>query len=429
MQRKGFILDILEQMKDQDYALLKMEVARIDDISPHSDIDIYYPSKDLSFVEHIVSDHPNVMKYRVRRKSFMTTFFVYFQDFSFISLDFIHHFKRKHTEILTQRNKILQVAYSDEGYKKAALHWDFEYIFLFYLLNGAEIPERYLDYLNRSSELEQRKVLGHLNSKYDTTFNSVEDLRSTKKLREKVYELIKDDRRNRGLSGLRHKINYVIDTLFNNKKGVTITFSGVDGAGKTTILEHMKTMLKKKYREPFIVLRHRPSILPILSAYKYGKAEAEKRTTEKLPRQGGNTSVLSSLVRFAYYFTDYIFGQIVIYYKYNFRGITVLYDRYYFDFINDAKRSNINLSSKLVKPLYRFIYKPDLNMYLYAEPEVILARKQELEEADIRELNGKYIPLFDKYEKRYKNSKYKKIENLDLEDTLRQVEALYHTVI
>ena len=271
MHRKEFIVNILDQMKDLDYALLKMEVAKLDDIAPHSDVDIYFPSKDLSFVETFVSSYKNVSKYKVRRKTFMTTYFIYFEDLSFLSLDFIHHFKRKYTEILTQENKIKEIVRSKEGYKKAAIHWDFEYIFLFYLLNGSDIPERYIDYLLEHNEGEQKRVMSHLNSKYDMNFIHVNDLRAIKEFRIKVDKLIKRNQKNSGLMYVKHIIAYVYDTLFNVKRGVTITFSGVDGAGKTTMLEQVKVLMKEKYREPFVVIRHRPSITPILSAYKYGK--------------------------------------------------------------------------------------------------------------------------------------------------------------
>ena len=61
---------------------------------------------------------------------------------------------------------------------------------------------------------------------------------------------------------------------------------------------------------------------------RYGKAKAESNTRERLPRQGTNSSGLSSFFRFMYYYIDYILGQFYIYFKYTLRGYTVLYDRY-----------------------------------------------------------------------------------------------------
>ncbi len=122
-----------------------------------------------------------------------------------------------------------------------------------------------------------------------------------------------------------------------------------------------------------------------------------------------------------YYFADYLFGQIYVYFRYVCRGYIVLYDRYYFDFINDSKRSNINVNKKLVKFLYHFVYKPDLNFFLYADPATILSRKKELEAKDITMLTENYSSLFDEFEKNYANSKYVQIKNIDLEETIDKV--------
>lgn len=88
-----------------------------------------------------------------------------------------------------------------------------------------------------------------------------------------------------------------------------ITFSGVDGSGRTTILREFTEVLREKYHLNVIELRHRPSILPILSSIKYGREEAELKTMEVLPRTGSNTSKLSSYIRLFYYLSDYLFGQ------------------------------------------------------------------------------------------------------------------------
>lgn len=62
-----------------------------------------------------------------------------------------------------------------------------------------------------------------------------------------------------------------------NNKIKIITFSGVDGAGKTTILTKVKELIEDKYKKEVVVLRHRPSILPILSAIKHGKKKLKRK--------------------------------------------------------------------------------------------------------------------------------------------------------
>jgi thymidylate kinase len=204
-----------------------------------------------------------------------------------------------------------------------------------------------------------------------------------------------------------------------------ITFSGVDGVGKSTIIEKVKDRLQNKYRKEVVLLRHRPGILPILSAIKHGRKGAEHIASVSMPRKGKNTNLLSSIMRFAYYFTDYIFGQVYVYFKYVLKGKIVVYDRYYFDFINDSKRSNIELNRDFVKVLYGFVFKPKLNFFLYADAETILARKQEMEAPEIDRLTLLYKQLFGQMSNRYKDSHYKIIENKELDNTLNTIMNSY----
>jgi len=206
-----------------------------------------------------------------------------------------------------------------------------------------------------------------------------------------------------------------------------VTFSGVDGAGKTTILKKFVDVLEKKYHLDVVEIRHRPSILPILSALKYGKEAAEIRTTEVLPRTGQNSSKISSYLRFFYYLSDYILGQWVNYFKYTRKGVVIVYDRYYFDFIVDAKRTNINLSSNFVQFFYRFVFKPDTNIFLYADTGAILKRKQEMDAESIEKLTRNYKTLFGELSHRFPQ-RYVSIENIEIDSTLCQVEAVYKGV-
>ncbi len=203
-----------------------------------------------------------------------------------------------------------------------------------------------------------------------------------------------------------------------------ITFSGVDGAGKTTILREFTELLQNKYQKKVVEVRHRPSLLPILSAIKHGKKEAEKKTMDVLPRTGGNKSRLSSYIRFFYYLTDYVFGQWVLYFRHTLKGEVIIYDRYYFDFINDARRTNINIDSGFIKFFYKFVFKPEMNIFLYASPEVILSRKQEMDAESIVELTKKYKDLFDEFGKKNRDQ-YVAIENIDKEKTMKTIEDIY----
>ena len=160
----------------------------------------------------------------------------------------------------------------------------------------------------------------------------------------------------------------------------------------------------------------------ILSAWKHGKEKAEQISVSHLPRTGTNKSSVSSILRFAYYYTDYLLGQFYIYFKYNLRGYIVLYDRYYFDFIVDGRRSNIHVNQKVTKVLYRLLFKPEVNILLFAPVADILSRKQELDETAINDLTNGYKKLFNKLSIHSASAVYVPVENTDKLNTLRVIE-------
>lgn len=204
----------------------------------------------------------------------------------------------------------------------------------------------------------------------------------------------------------------------NNFRYKTITFSGVDGAGKSTVIDILKKELELMDLN-IIQMRSRPQILPILSSFKYGKNNAEKIATDSLPRQGSNKSNLSSLLRFSYYYLDYILGQLYFAFRYRGKNNVILYDRYYFDYIIDPKRANISINKNFIKFLYLFIKKPDLNFFLYAPAEEIFKRKKELDKETITELTDEYILLFS--ELNHNKNRYFTINNISLDYSISSI--------
>ncbi|MEM6725346.1 MAG: hypothetical protein AAF598_15000, partial [Bacteroidota bacterium] len=351
--------------------------------------------------------------------------FIFFEDGGFLQLDFLHQLIRKDlvylnaAEVLAQRRKNKEGIYT---YNTSTL---LEHLVLFNFLNGAGLKEKYIGYFQTLPGKVQQSILSDFNAKYGTSISEVSALGEFQSsVQDRIVAYLKQQKVNKGFARLKNKFRYWKDTIrdLRHNKGLIITFSGVDGAGKSTILFETRDLLQEKYRQKVVVLRHRPSVLPIISALKYGKEEAEKRSVAKLPRQGTNKSSLGSLVRFGYYYVDYLFGQWHIYFKYILRGYIVLYDRYYFDFIVDHKRSNIQIAPAIPKFLYRFLFKPNVNFFLYAAPEVILKRKKELDAPAIEKLTKEYRQLFENLErKKRRNTRYVVIENIDKQETLHTI--------
>jgi thymidylate kinase len=429
--RKIFISDFFKQLNRTNYAALKFQEENPERISDSSDLDILILKEDLKPMISYCNSQPIVRKLKCIQKSFMTTLELYFMDDSYLSVDLLYQFKRKAINMMDAKKVLISASKNSFGITVPDMRFDFEYAFLFFMLNQSSFPEKYKYYFGQQPKNKTEKIKQFIQSVYGIEVNTFEDLfhYSDEKVRAITNELNKRNE-NKGLKYVMNVGHYVLDTCMDvvKRKGIIISFSGVDGAGKSTIIEKVVENLSVQYRRKVIVLRHRPSVFPILSSMIHGKEQAQKLAAERLPRQGKNDSLLSSFMRFAYYFLDYMIGQPVVYVKYILRGYIVLYDRYYFDFIVDAKRSNIKMSPTLIKFLYRFIIKPEINIFLYASPDVILSRKKELDAMAIMGMTNSYKNLFLEYNKQYQHNTYLQIENIDFNTTLKLVLSEYSSV-
>ncbi|WNJ19311.1 hypothetical protein [Pontibacter sp. G13] len=419
--RMRYLQELFGNIRSMRYAYLKYFYPRIEDIGARTDVDMVIDFKDLDEWKTLIQNHPSLLKSQCREFDHAAYFELYFQDGSYLDIDLIYKIRRKQV-IFMDVEEVLDMAQMNvEQVKVANTVHSFEYLILFYGLNDAEVPEKYRSYFEQLPELAQEDILDHLQAKFPGVFPSAADLFDIGDRAEWVLSNLEQMPANKGLSALQNQWAWMRDSFSRTRP--TITFSGVDGAGKSTILEMTKKLLEEKYRQEVTVLRLRPSILPILSSLKYGKKGAEARAASSLPRQGNNQNVLASWMRFGWYYLDYLIGQPLVKLRHNRRGRILLYDRYFYDFIVDPKRANLKINTRAVKGMFGWINKPRLNILLYADPEVILARKKELSADDIQHLTKGYLNLFETLEREHPNCIYLKINNRDLAKTMELIES------
>lgn len=410
--RELVIMDLFDAIQNQEYAALKFQNGFPEKLSLNSDIDLVIDKKMNDTIIQVLKRHSLVSKITTSKRSFMNTIQVFTNDANILSVDLIWQLKRRNLEILDAENVIANNYINTYGVKNASNIDTSRYVVLFYILNCAKIPAKYLVYeeaISNSNEAIDLNIAGYFNDNSKDKFL--------------LQYFINQYKSNKGLNHIKNTFNYIIDTLKNSKKsnGFIVTFSGVDGAGKSTVIENIAYRIEKQFRKKVVVLRHRPSVLPILSVWSKGKEKAHQDTISSLPRQGKNSSFLSSLLRFTYYYCDYLFGQFVIYFKHILRGHVVIYDRYYFDFINDSKRSNIVLPKNISRFGYNLLLKPKYNFFLFADANIILNRKKELSKETIESLTKDYTQLFNSLQSNSNSSVYMPINNIDLETTLNQI--------
>ncbi len=422
--RKRFIEELfyfLSSYEDK-YVWLKAVVPHPTEITTCSDLDLLVKKDFLPSVRNFCITHHLVAFSNFKAFSHCTYLELFFEDGGFLQIDLLTGLVRKEFRYLTN-DYVFSNRTKINGVSVCQPQVMLEHVMLFNFLNGSGIPFKYVRFFSHFNDREQVNFFNFINKKYGTDFCSIQSMTVFKAHRlAAIRSTLRAQKQNSLLAQAGNGLAWLLDTAISpfTNYGKIITFSGVDGAGKSTILGDLKEVLKNKYRKKVVMLRHRPSILPILSAWTHGKQNAEAKAAATLPRQGKNHSKLSSIIRFAYYYTDYLLGQWVVWAKYLLRGYVVLYDRYYFDFIADGRRSNIALGEALPKWLYHFVWKPDLNVFLYAHPVHIRKRKQELSEEAISELTHRYLKLFEAFAQKHAG-KYLPVENMNRQATLETI--------
>ncbi|SFD91554.1 hypothetical protein [Nitrosomonas sp. Nm166] len=164
---------------------------------------------------------------------------------------------------------------------------------------------------------------------------------------------------------------------FVRPSGTVIAILGVDGAGKSTVINAILSALNAATHNAVVVQHLRPTLLPPLARLK-GKQHVH--TGPVLEPHGSKPSgKLGSLFRLAYLTLDYLIGYwLWTRPKIAKQPTVVIFDRYAYDMALDPRRFRIGLSSRVAGWFAALAPKPDLIICLHGNPEVIVARKQEL---------------------------------------------------
>jgi thymidylate kinase len=411
-QRELVLMDLFDFLLNKKYATIKFQNMYPEQLSRFSDVDMCIDKSVNKDLYKYLTKHPLVNTVNMVSKSFMASQQLIFKNGDLLSIDLIWKLKRKGLEILNTKILLQNNYINSYGVKMLDVFDNARYIALFYTLNNKPIPSKYNYYeeiISKSNTVLDKQLfplfIDHLHDKKN------------------ILKFIKTQKNNRWFKGLINQFNYIIDSVkipFINS-GTIITFSGVDGAGKSTIIDNLKYKVEKQLRKRVVVLRHRPSFLPILSCWTKGKIVSEQEASTNLPHSGTNKSIISSLLRFTYYYLDYLIGQFLVHIKYVWRGYVVIYDRYYFDFMNDSKRSNIILPKFIFKAGFMLLMKPKFNFFLYADSTTILNRKKELNRETIETLTTSYLNQFNELDSKHTDSTYLSINNIHLNETLNIV--------
>ena len=160
-----------------------------------------------------------------------------------------------------------------------------------------------------------------------------------------------------------------------------IAVEAPDGTGKTTFIDELCVRLAEMFVcdiEKMHVYHFRPTILPNLGAVGEKAGVMKQDTDFTNPHRNKPANKISSFIRMAYYWMDYIIGGIICIRKDVQFDKFSIFDRYIYDFIVDPYRSRINLPLPIRKLFVKTVHQPQIVFVLMADAEVVYNRKQEL---------------------------------------------------
>lgn len=170
---------------------------------------------------------------------------------------------------------------------------------------------------------------------------------------------------------------------FQKRIGIFVAVLGLDGAGKSTLINVVRQDINRLLHIDTKLHYHRPGFIPSLA--RLLNRDIQQYGPNLNPHAKLPSGLSLSAARLAYYTLDYLIGYwFAVYPTLVKRGTVIFFDRYYYDYYIDPIRYRTNAPYWLVKLFEIFIPKPDLIIMLIPDPETYYERKPELPLDELR---------------------------------------------
>lgn len=241
------------------------------------------------------------------------------------------------------------------------------------ILNNKTCKEKYILDLKRNypNGIGDGQLLNQFNPEFNKYLQENLEKLDSFHIKQLYYKSRKSFKKKR-CSEINSKI-----TRFLNQPGYTIAFLGTDGSGKSTVIESIKPVLNDAFHNAVYYEHMRPNRFPSIARL-FGKKE-EFTGPVTNPHGSSTSGFLGSLFRWNYYLLDYTIGfYLKVWPKKAIRSCVWIFDRYYYDYLIDPKRSRVQLPRWILKAGQFLIPEPDIIICLGTEADLIHKRKPEL---------------------------------------------------
>ena len=250
------------------------------------------------------------------------------------------------------------------------------------IIHNGKVKEKYALALLNALVDRRDEVIQEITELYGKKAGQIIENNDTLDGLQKIGKALKHQMRNHILTN--HLGTVLIDRvqsfsrLFMPRPGYVIVVEGTDGSGKSTIINYISPILNECFHKYVFYSHLRPKAIPDLGVILGKKSADEPEHVNNDPHGQSQSGFLGSLIRWGYYMIDYTFGYLKkVWIQIHSKSKVFIFDRYYYDYYIDQKRSRTNLPNWILRFGEMLIAKPDLILCLGGDPEKIYARKPE----------------------------------------------------
>ena len=163
---------------------------------------------------------------------------------------------------------------------------------------------------------------------------------------------------------------------------IVIALMGVDGSGKSTLIEHLNKKLKKKY-----IKIQNLHLRPYFFLTDTSTVNSNPHNTKKK-----RLKIISFFIILVWLFMYRIFFFVNLKKK----NQLIIFDRYAHDLLIDKVRYRFNLNKKITRFILKLFPKPNLWIFLNPPIKIIEKRKKELPTHELTRQSNEYQKLLKK---------------------------------